>query len=159
MPYGVLGVPGVATGIADLAGAGIGTVSSKHAANLQAEATDKALAFEKEREATRKAEYDRQQVQAQRQWQVYQQQMSPYRNIAAQYLARYGYKPALWTLGDYANPNGGPSGPQGGQGVGLAPNMSIGMGAPRPGGGPPPMPPDQTLAGYAAPPRRPVGAY
>lgn len=126
---GILAVPGVVPAIGSVVGAGIGSVSSKHASNQQAQATQAALEFEKEREARRRSEYDRQQADARRAWGVYQQQMSPYRNIAAQYLARYGYKPALWTLGDYAAP-GGQRSP--GAGVGLAPNL--GMGAPRPQG-------------------------
>src|SRR4030095_4837311 len=101
---------------------------SKHAANQQAKATNAALDFEKQREAERKAEYDQQQAQARRQWEVYQGQMQPFRNIASQYLARYGYKPALWTLGDYANPNGS------------APGGMIRQGM---GGGRGPMPPPQ----------------
>lgn len=98
---------------ASVIGAGIGSAGSKHAANQQAQATNAALEFEKQREAERRREYDAQQAQAKAAWDAYQTQMQPFRNIAAQTLAKYGYKGALNTLGDYGSgpvalPAGGP---------------------------------------------------
>ena len=104
--------------IAGVVGGGIASGASKHAANQQAKATDAALDFEKQREAERRREYDAQQLQARQAWEAYQTQLQPFRNIAAQTLAKYGYKGALNTLGDYGRAPAG--------GLGMAPPGAYG---------------------------------
>lgn len=94
-------IPALITGGANLVGGAIGSVGSKHAANLQAKATEEALAFQKQQYADSQRQYAEQQAQAKAAWDAYQTQMQPFRNIAAQTLAKYGYKGALNTLGDY----------------------------------------------------------
>lgn len=95
---------------AGLAIAGVaGTAGTVIASKDQNKSTQAALDFEKQREAQRKSEYDAQQAQAKAQWDAYQGQLQPYRDIAMQYLKRYGYKPSQGTLGNFGG--GRPVGP------------------------------------------------
>lgn len=120
-------------GAASLAGGALAARSAGKAGKLQAQSTDKALAFEREQEANRKAEYEQQVALKQKQWDAYQQA-----RVAA--LRHYGVD-----VPDYV-PSGGPTMGGGGparQPVTLGsiagdPRMAASMGAPQMGGQVPP---------------------
>ncbi len=106
MPAASFIVPAVAS----LAGGALASKSANKASKLQAQGQDKALAFEREQEAARKAEYDQAKAQ-------YQQQMDAYQQARVAALRHYGVD-----VPDYT-PAGGPGRPQGGaaMGTGRAP--------------------------------------
>jgi multidrug efflux pump subunit AcrA (membrane-fusion protein) len=104
-------------GAASLAGGALASRSANKASQLQAQGQDKALAFEREQEAARKAEYDQAKAQ-------YQQQMDAYQQARVAALRHYGVD-----VPDYT-PAGGMGGPQGGAAMGgprgMRPPMTLG---------------------------------
>lgn len=77
----------------------IGKHSSNKSADLQYRAAQQALEFEKQKEAERKAEYDKQQSELKAQWEAEQARREPYRRAAAAVLSQAGRRLGLGDLG------------------------------------------------------------
>lgn len=76
------------TAAAGIYGAKKSSESNDKAAQIQKDSSDKATALAAQTEATRKAEYDAQQAELKRQWDVTEANKAPYRQISSDALLR-----------------------------------------------------------------------
>lgn len=77
--------------IGAVAGGVLASRASGKASSIQGRSADEALKFEREREATRQAEFADQQRALKEQWDAYQSMRAPFRSAAASLLRRQGF--------------------------------------------------------------------
>ena len=154
MPPAFLAAPLAAAGVTALggvAGSIIGSRSASGAAKIQQQAADQALAFEREREARRRQEYDIERQDRERAHTAREQALNPYRQAGASVLARYGIQIPTNYMEEQAPPPEMPP-DLSTSGIMAMQGAPPGMGGPPMGPPPPPMgpPPGMTLGELTA---------
>ena len=152
MPIAPLVGAAAVTGGAGIVGGILQSRSASGAAKIQQQAADQALAFEREREARRRQEYDIERQDRERAHAAREQALNPYRQSGASVLARYGIQIPTNYMEEPAAAPPGMQPDLSTSGIMAMPGAPPGMGGPPMGPPPPPMepPPGMTLGELTA---------